>query len=192
MTHEDVGLTLVVGAESPSLLVTCASSEVRRALGPAGWSAMEVLALRSERQPDGAWVATLGVRELAGLLGVGRDAAACALVALRDHGLVSAAQHRAGKGRFDGTRHTILLPLDVERAPSPKTRPRASRATQPSELHPSLFDDVPRPQRAGRSRDRDDTLADHSHQVANDVPRKLHELAFDRMRTPRDEGGTSC
>ena len=78
------------------------------------WSALEVLALGARPGAAGALVVVLGVRELAGQLSVGRDAAAKALTTLRDFGVISAVQQRAGRGRFDGTRHTVLLPVMAE------------------------------------------------------------------------------
>jgi hypothetical protein len=191
VTDDDLGSVAAVRGAGSVLVATSASFEMRRALGPAAWSALEVLALRAEREPDGTLIATLGVKELAGLLGVGRDASARALVALREHGLVSATQHRAGKGRFDRTRHTILLPLGIEVSPAPRIRPRASRSPQLPEPQPSLFDDPPHP-RDEASSARDHTVDDHSDHPANDVPRKLHELAFDRIPTPPGQGGMSC
>lgn len=193
MTADDAGIVVALGSEGASLVVTAGSLPARRTLGPVAWSALEVLALQARQDAAGALVAVLGVRELAGQLGVGRDAAANALSTLRSFGVISARQQRAGRGRFDGTRHTILLPVVAEPSPTSRTGSRRSRpareATRPTSL--SLFDDPAPGPHDDASRNRDGMLADHSGLVAEDVTGKLHELAFDRMRSARDERGTS-
>ena len=154
---------------------------------------MEVLALGARPDATGALVVVLGVRELAGQLGVGRDAAANALTTLRSSGLISATQQRAGRGRFDGTRHTVLLPVIAELLPTSRIRSRGPRPTReitpPTSL--SLFDDPTGTPCEDVIDARDESSSDHSTRVAGDVPEKVHELAFDRMRSTRDERGTS-
>ena len=162
-------------------------------LGPVAWSALEVLVLQARQDASGVLVVVLGVRELAGQLGVGRDAAANALTKLRDLGLIAAVQQRAGRGRFDGTRHTILLPVVTEPSPTSRTRSRGSRpvreAAAPTSL--SLFDDPTDRPCEDVVDARDDGQAHNSGLVAEDVPKKVHELAFDRMRSSREQRGTS-
>jgi DNA-binding transcriptional MocR family regulator len=110
---------------------------MRRELGPVAWSALELLAMRAERTSAGALVVTLGVRELAQQLGVGRDAAARAMGMLREHGLISFAQNRAGAGRFDGTHHTV----HIERVLEATTRPtREAQDTPRRDQAATLFD----------------------------------------------------
>jgi DNA-binding transcriptional MocR family regulator len=154
---------------------------------------LEVLALQARQDAAGALVVVIGVRELADQLGVGRDAAANALSTLRSLGVISAVQQRAGRGRFDGTRHTILLPVRAEPVPASRARSRRSRpvreATTPTAL--VLFDEPTDPPGKDVTDARGDRHADHSSQVAVDVPRKVHELAFDRMPSDAGERGTS-
>ena len=193
MTGDDAGVVVTLGSEGASLVVTPGSSSARRALGPVAWSALEVLALQARQDAAGALVVVIGVRELAGQLGVGRDAAANALSTLRSFGVLSAVQQRAGRGRFDGTRHTILLPVVTEPRRTSRTRSRASRpareTTPPTSL--SLFDDPTALPGDDGTDARDDRHTDYSGQVAKDVPRKVHELAFDRMPRPAGESGMS-
>jgi hypothetical protein len=154
-------------------------------------SSLKLLALSARPDAAGALVVTVGVRDLAAGLGVGRDAAAKALSRLRELGLVSATQQRAGGGRFDGTRLTIVLPV-VAGAPAtrPSSSPRSPRPpTTPSLTSLSLFDDPTDPSQRLSSppaRATDATTSDHSTRDANEVPSNLHELAFDRMPTPPD------
>lgn len=193
MTEHDIGVVVVLGPGGTALLVSAGSGSVRQALGPVAWSTLEQLALSAQRDTTGVLAVTVGVRELAGQLGVGRDAAANALSRLRDRGLISASQQRAGRGRFDGTRHTILLPIRTEQVAGSRTRSRAPRPeredTRSTSL--SLFDDAASPLSASVIDARDASSPDHSTPVPEDLPKKLHELAFDRM--PRDAGerGTS-
>lgn len=192
MTELDVGLVVALGSDRACLLVTARSHLVRRALGPVAWSALEVLALQSRQDEAGALVVTLGVRDLAGQLGVGRDAAANALSTLRSSGVISAAQQRARRGRFDGTRHTILLPVVFEPEPASQRRPRKSRPAREAAPTTSLsLFDVSMDARDGDvATARDESHVDQSHQVANEGTRTLHELAFDRTRSDGSECGT--
>jgi hypothetical protein len=193
VTELDVGLVVAVGSDGSSLLVTAGSQLARRAMGPVAWSALEVLALQARQDDAGALVVVLGVRDLAGQLGVGRDAAANALSTLRSSGVVSAAQQRAGRGRFDGTHHTILLPVAFEPVPASQRRPRKSRPARDAAPTTSLsLFDVSMDGRDGDvATARDESHADQFHQVANEGTKTLHELAFDRMRCDGSEGGTS-
>ena len=172
-------------SEGASLVVMAGSSVARRKLGPVAWSALEVLALQARQDAAGGLVVVLGVRELAGQLGVGRDAAANALSTLRGFGVIAATQQRAVRGRFDGTRHTILLPVVTEPWLTSGTRSRRSRpvreTSRPTSL--SLFDDPTDPRYEDVTETRDDRHTDHPGLVAEDVPKKVHELAFDRMPT---------
>jgi DNA-binding transcriptional ArsR family regulator len=209
VTANDPGLIVTLGPEGPGLVVSAASGSLRQAAGPVAWSALELVALSARLDATGALVVTVGVRELAGRLGVGRDAAANALTRLRELGLVSAAQQRAGGGRFDGTLYTIRLPVLPEpsrgtRARSPSPR-RARETITPTSL--SLFGDpadeatdLPTASPIDATDASNASGSDHSTQVPREVPKKLHELAFDRMPIPRDAhgsgggsaGGLSC
>jgi hypothetical protein len=196
VTDDDAGIVVAFGSETSALVVTAGAVTLRRSAGPVAWSALELLALSARLDATGALVVTVGVRDLAAQLGVGRDAAAKSLSRLRELGVISASQQRAGGGRFDGTRYTVLLPVLAE-PPSPRPearspRPRrAPRATSPTSL--SLFDDSPDTSTASLTDVTDvpdSSSADHSTQVPEDLPKKLHELAFNRMPTPPDSGGS--
>jgi hypothetical protein len=193
VTGDDAGVVVAFGSEGAALVVTAGSSPARRMLGPVAWSALEVLVLQARQDAAGALVVALGVRELAGQLGVGRDAAANALSTLRSFGVISATQQRAGRGRFDGTRHTVLLPVVTEPSPTSGTRSRASRPVRedPPQTSLSLFDDPTGPACEDVTDARDESRSDHSTQAPGDVPKKVHELAFDRMRSTREQRGTS-
>jgi hypothetical protein len=208
VTAHDAGVTVTLGADDSELVVSAASGELRRSVGPVGWSALELLALAAQLDAAGKLVVTVGVRDLAAGLGVGRDAAAKALSRLRELRLVSATQQRAGGGRFDGTRLTIVLPV-VAGAPAsrPSSSPRSPRPPTTRALTSlSLFDEPTGPTEAAdpadpaqpsesaaplRARVTDATVSDHSTQHANEVPSNVHELAFDRMPTPPNAGGSA-
>lgn len=195
MTELNVGVVVACGWDGPSLVVGGGSEPARRALGPVAWTALEVLALRSQQSEAGALVVVMGVRDLAGHLGVGRDAAANALSTLRSFGVILATQQRAGRGRFDGTRHTILLPVVAERLPESRTRPRRSRPARGPEPSTSLslFDVSMDARDEDVATARDESHADQFHQVANEGTGTLHELAFDRTRSDgRERGKYPC
>ena len=164
MSEAGIGLTVVGSSVDPGLFVTSGSASLRRELGPVAWSALELLALGAEHTSSGTLIATLGVRELAQQLGVGRDATARAMGILREQGLISVAQSRAGGGRFDGTHDT----------------PKRGQA-------PTLFDPDDSARKQRESSRHSDSKSDRFK-----VPRKLHELAFTRMRARGDTGVTSC
>ncbi len=204
MTDADAGVIVALGPDGTALLVTESSLSLRQATGPVAWSALELLALSAQLDARGALVVAVGVRDLAAQLGVGRDATANALSHLRELGLISASQQRAGRGRFDGTRHTILLPVLTE--PSRNTRTRSSKTARlrraqrtASPTSPSLFDDPtdpptdpPTAARTDATDASDSSSPDHSTPVPEDLPKKLHELAFNRMPSAGDAGGVSC
>jgi DNA-binding transcriptional MocR family regulator len=100
-----------MGADVPRPVVVLGpgSSQLRRALGPMPWVSLEALAARS-RVIDGRLVADVSVRSLASELGVAKDTAARALGALRDAGLIVAAQGRGSRGRFAGGCYAVVLP----------------------------------------------------------------------------------
>jgi hypothetical protein len=205
VTTHDAGVKVTLGTDGNELVVSAASGSLRRSAGPVAWSALELLALSAQLDAAGTLVVTVGVRDLAAGLGVGRDAAANAMSQLRELRLVSASQQRAGGGRFDGTRHTITLPV-VARAPAtrPVSSPGSPRPpTTPSLTPLSLFDDPADPTELADpaqpsepaaplpARATDSSVSDYSTRHANEVPSNLHELAFDRMPTPPDPDGSA-
>jgi hypothetical protein len=93
---------------SVRLVVLPASSEGRRVLGPLAWATLEALALRVA-QHDGAWVAGVSARSLAGELAVGKNTAAAALRRLGTAGLLRSQPSRRAGGRYAGAGYELDL-----------------------------------------------------------------------------------
>jgi len=113
------------------------ADETRRSLGPLAWAALE--ALVTDAQPrDGAAVVDTSVRQLAARLGVAKNTAHRALVALRNAGLLEPQQERSTSGRFTSGAYRLavapsILRLVVEAAvPSAAPQPVRSRAPRPA------------------------------------------------------------
>ena len=133
------------------LRVDGGSAEVRRELGVAAWSVLEVLALGGAADDAGRWMIYSNARDLAHSLGIGKDRAAAALADLRRAGLIAAHVERDQRSaRFARSRYEVRVPVshDTDTAlpatidepvrPSPTaTRSRRARATDDT---PNLFD----------------------------------------------------
>lgn len=76
-----------------ALILGAGTSELRAAVGPSAWRALEELCLRAEPTEHG-WVAAGGVRDLGARMGVTKDTAARAVAVLLRAGLVL--RHRLG------------------------------------------------------------------------------------------------
>jgi hypothetical protein len=96
-----------VGAVDGDATITVASSSrgTRRLVGPLAWVVLEELALRAVAG-NGALAVETSVRDLAGSLGVGKDAIAAALARLTELGLVRCQTRRAA-GRYAGSAYVL-------------------------------------------------------------------------------------
>ena len=82
--------------------------EVRRRVGPTAWCALEVLAASATRGRGGDGLhVDASVRSVAVELGVSKNAAHRAMLALRRARLITSTQRRAGDGRFDASTYAI-------------------------------------------------------------------------------------
>ncbi|MGH9139432.1 MAG: helix-turn-helix domain-containing protein [Acidimicrobiales bacterium] len=112
------------------------AAALRRNLGPTAWCALECLLERT----SGEAIAVASVRSLAADLGVAKNTAHRALVALVRAGIAEAIQDRAADGRFRPGGHRLhlgdLLASTTTR-PS-RTRPTAATASASAQL--SLLD----------------------------------------------------
>lgn len=101
-------------AEPVTVTVTIgrAAADVRRAIGPTPWCALEVLA--ATPADDGApWVVRSSVRAVAARVGVATNTAQRALSALRGAGLITAMQDREYGGRFGRTAYRLTVDSSV-------------------------------------------------------------------------------
>ena len=133
------------------LRVDGGSAEVRRELGVAAWSVLEVLALGGAADDAGRWMVYSTARDLAHSLGIGKDRAAAALADLSRAGLIAAHVERDQRSaRFARSRYEVRVPvshdtdtdlpatIDEPVRPSPTaTRSRRAHATDDT---PNLFD----------------------------------------------------
>jgi DNA-binding IclR family transcriptional regulator len=109
------------------------AAALRRELGPVAWCALECLV---ERSDDGRSTRA-SVRAVAADLGVAKNTAHRALVALVRAGIADAVQERAADGRFrpGGYRlHLDELLASTPTPPAPRTRHRAAAAARPAQL----------------------------------------------------------
>jgi DNA-binding transcriptional ArsR family regulator len=90
-----------------------AAPGVRRAVGPAAWCALEVLAATPAHVGGEMWIVQCSVRGVAARLGVAPNTAQRALAALRRAGLITATQEREGGGRFGGTAYRLTVDPSV-------------------------------------------------------------------------------
>jgi hypothetical protein len=163
-------------------------------LGPVPWCALEILALAARPDDEGRLVASVNARDLAGRLGVGRDAATSAISALRRHGLVTSDERRGAGGRFAGTELVVELPME---APAGQRKRRVSRPMP----EPTLFDTTPptpdRPTALTDAQPRPATTDDpadirtHRQASPTSLPKIPHTLAL-RMLTESQSGDAGC
>ena len=140
----NAGMVVVInGGGRVELRVDAGSAAVRREVGVAGWSVLEVLALGGAVDASGRWMTYSNARDLAASLGIGKDRAAAALSTLRRAGLIAAHVERdRPSARFARSRYEVRIPVshDTDTAlpatiaepvrPSPAaTRARRARAT---------------------------------------------------------------
>ncbi len=111
------------------------ADETRRSLGPLAWAALEALVADSHPVAEGGVVNT-SVRQLAGRLGVAKNTAHRALVALRDAGFLEPHQSRSTSGQFAAGAYrltvapSILRPVAELVASSASSQPARSRAAR--------------------------------------------------------------
>jgi hypothetical protein len=101
------------------------AATLRRDLGPVAWCALECLV---ERSDDGRTTAA-SVRAVAAELGVAKNTAHRALVALVRAGIAEGVQDRTTDGRFRRGGYRLHL---GDLAPSPPARPTRTRTRTPS------------------------------------------------------------
>ena len=106
------GLTSRTAAAAVAVTVGAAAADVRRAVGPTAWCALEVLA--ATPADDGElWIVRSSVRDVAARLGVAPNTAQRALAVLREAGLVTAIQGREHGGRFGATAYRLTVDPSV-------------------------------------------------------------------------------
>jgi DNA-binding IclR family transcriptional regulator len=112
---------------------------LRRELGPLAWCALEFLV---EQSSDGV-TTEASVRTVAAALGVARNTAHRAIVALTRAGLIEGIQNRGTDGRFRPGRYRLLLTDDLltrtsqQRQLQRRTPPTAAAAAQLTLLTPA-------------------------------------------------------
>jgi DNA-binding transcriptional ArsR family regulator len=102
------------GAAPVAVTVGAAAADVRRAVGPAAWCALEVLAATPVESGE-TWAAESSVRDVAARLGVAPNTAQRAISALRDAGLITVIQGRAFGGRFGPSVYRLTVETNVLR-----------------------------------------------------------------------------
>ena len=109
----NVGMAVVVhGNRTVELRVHAGSADMRRELGVAAWSVLEVLALGGAVDGSGRWMTYSNARDLADSLGIGKDRAAAALADLRRAGLIAAHIERDQRSaRFARSRYEVRIPV---------------------------------------------------------------------------------
>jgi hypothetical protein len=110
------------------IILGSAAAPLRRSLRPLAWCVLEHLVATSTTGADGRTVEA-PVRALAAELGVAKNTAHRALVALTRVGVVEPERRRGAGGAFEPSCYRLHLSPDVlDVIPSPKTH----RATRPS------------------------------------------------------------
>lgn len=188
------GLEAAVRGKSTQLVVTADSAALRRELGPLAWCALEILVLSARLDADRGLVASVGARDLARLLGVGRDAASNAVSTLRRVGLVASNDRRGSGGRFAGTELVVVLPVEESNAVT-VTRRRSARAPEPTlfdlpTTHPNRLPlDHTNLRHPPTAHPPPTDTSSHSQRLRAPLPQFPHTLA---LRMPGGAGGASC
>jgi len=118
-----------VTGSPPTLVVGSAGTVLRRRLGPTAWVVLEA-AVALACDVDGDLVAVASVRSLASEVGLSKNTVARALSMLRESGLMTFTQTRAGDGEFSTGRYVAAVPADVFTVAAPVTPvPLTSRTT---------------------------------------------------------------
>ncbi len=95
-----------------AVTIGTAAGDIRRAVGPSAWCALEVLA--ATPVDDGElWVVRSSVRAVAARLSVASNTAQRALAVLRGAGLITAIQDREHGGRFGGIAYRLTVDPSV-------------------------------------------------------------------------------
>ena len=110
--------------------------EVRRRVGPTAWCALEVLAASAvARHGENGASVEASIRGVAVELGISKNAAHRALLALRRCGLIVAEQHRGRGGRFDVGVYTVMVsPAILEPLPAGTQRHRVAPTRESVDL----------------------------------------------------------
>lgn len=98
---------------------------LRRDLGPTAWCALECLVERAA----GTTTAAASVRSVAVQLGVAKNTAHRALVALVRAGVIEAVQERGADGRFRPGVYRLHLDDGISTRPSKRSRTRSTGGT---------------------------------------------------------------
>jgi hypothetical protein len=85
-------------SRAPALVIAAESLPWQRRVGPLAWTAFQHLALSSHHTDQG-WAVAVGVRDIAGGLGITKDTAARAVSTLLNTGLVSRGRVQTPGGR---------------------------------------------------------------------------------------------
>jgi len=93
-----------------AVVIGPAAADVRRAVGPVAWCALEYLAASPPFGYGDQDTVAASVRSLAVGLGVSKNTAHRALAVLRAAGLVQPVQSRCGTGRFDAGCYRLAVP----------------------------------------------------------------------------------
>jgi hypothetical protein len=116
---------------SNDVVIGPASSELRRLVGPVAWSVLEHLHLVAALTDD-RLVARASTRSLARDLDIGKDTAARALIALRQHDLVDLYAARTDDGRFSQSTYVLTAPPDAHPHRHPVRRTTTSTLKAPT------------------------------------------------------------
>jgi DNA-binding MarR family transcriptional regulator len=122
-----------VGKSAARLTVDAGAAATRRELGPLAWLVLEELALHAGQDGEaGILTSAVGVRDLAGALGISKDTAARGVARLIGKRLVRREIERDRGGRFGSSRYVLALPtglrrLELERIDDPPSPTRARR-----------------------------------------------------------------
>ena len=123
---------------TPTLPAGERTAALRRNLGPTAWCALECLLERTGEEA----VAVASVRSLAVELGVARNTAHRALVALVRAGIAEAVQDRSTDGRFQSGGYRLHLADLAAKPVARRTRSRSASTATPDPAQLSLLPPV--------------------------------------------------